>query len=83
MGFDFSKYKDDPNFCVYCESTNVGVHDHYTLEMTSVFINVSCHECGGDWTEEYVLSAVSYEDKPSERVWNDEVTMTMEDIYGS
>jgi len=83
MTVDFGKYKADPNYCVYCDSRNVGVHEHYTLELTSVFVNVSCRDCGGDWTEEYVLNAISYEDKPSERVWNDEVTMTEEEIYGS
>jgi hypothetical protein len=89
MSFDISKYKADPNYCVYCNRKDIAVHEHYVMEKDTILVDVSCNICDGKWTEGYILNFVSY-DADFVAKTNEELdheyriaNMTMEEIYGS
>jgi len=88
MGLDFSEYKADPNFCVYCRRRDIGIHDNYVMEKDVIVVTVSCNICDGKWTECYTLSSVSYDDnfvaKTAEQLDHEYriANMTEEEIYG-
>lgn len=89
MSFDISQYKADPNYCVYCNRRDIGVHDRYVMEKDIILVDVSCNICDGKWTEGYTLNFVTYDSdfvaKTDEELDYEYriANMTEEEVYGS